>query len=331
MCGHPPRPGRRIPPAPPWHDPPVRHRVRTMTRARNPLPQLVPDRLKHLIARVEGLVIAARTPLAVQAAPVLDGLLPVGPAARQRFTDLAPGAWFGPAGGGWQSRWAKVKVPAAKAGERGRRHLRWDCDGEATVYRDGTPWAGLDVAHRTCPLPDGACTLLIEIGTWQTGIWFGAHKLGADGLRFRAAEVVVRDPLAWDCHHDLDILAGLTRRLLADHGFVGAGEFGLRRLPDAVDPLLRRLLRRLDDAADAFDRGGLPGLKPVLAGILGELKAAPWQPRAARIGHAHIDLVWLWPESVTERKGAHTFATVLRLMERYPEFRFTQSQPALYR
>ena len=33
---------------------------------------------------------------------------------------------------------------------------------------------------------------------------------------------------------------------------------------------------------------------------------------------------------VTYRKAVHTCATALRLMERYPEFRFTQSQPALY-
>lgn len=48
------------------------------------------------------------------------------------------------------------------------------------------------------------------------------------------------------------------------------------------------------------------------------------------IGHAHIDLAWLWPLRETYRKGARTFATALRMMERYPAYRFGASQPQLY-
>ncbi|KAG2964916.1 hypothetical protein PC120_g27314, partial [Phytophthora cactorum] len=48
------------------------------------------------------------------------------------------------------------------------------------------------------------------------------------------------------------------------------------------------------------------------------------------IGHAHIDLAWLWPIRETIRKGARTFSTVLRMMERYPDYVFGASQPQLY-
>ncbi len=48
------------------------------------------------------------------------------------------------------------------------------------------------------------------------------------------------------------------------------------------------------------------------------------------VGHAHIDLAWLWPLRETYRKGARTFSTVLRMMERYPEYVFGASQPQLY-
>lgn len=48
------------------------------------------------------------------------------------------------------------------------------------------------------------------------------------------------------------------------------------------------------------------------------------------VGHAHIDLAWLWPIRETIRKGARTFSTVLRMMERYPEYVFGASQPQLY-
>ena len=52
--------------------------------------------------------------------------------------------------------------------------------------------------------------------------------------------------------------------------------------------------------------------------------------RLALTGHAHIDLAWLWPVAETKRKGRRTFATVLDLMERYPDFTFNQSSAQLY-
>src|SRR5699024_5977854 len=48
------------------------------------------------------------------------------------------------------------------------------------------------------------------------------------------------------------------------------------------------------------------------------------------VGHAHIDLAWLWPIRETIRKGARTFSTVLRNMEQYPDYVFGASQPQLY-
>jgi alpha-mannosidase len=52
--------------------------------------------------------------------------------------------------------------------------------------------------------------------------------------------------------------------------------------------------------------------------------------RLALTGHAHIDLAWLWPVAETRRKGRRTFATMLELMERYPDFTFNQSSAQLY-
>lgn len=48
------------------------------------------------------------------------------------------------------------------------------------------------------------------------------------------------------------------------------------------------------------------------------------------IGHAHIDLAWLWPLRETKRKGARTFSTVLEMFDRYPDYVFGASQPQLY-
>ncbi len=48
------------------------------------------------------------------------------------------------------------------------------------------------------------------------------------------------------------------------------------------------------------------------------------------VGHAHIDMNWMWgwPETVAVTND--TFTTVLKLMEEFPDFRFTQSQASVY-
>jgi alpha-mannosidase len=48
------------------------------------------------------------------------------------------------------------------------------------------------------------------------------------------------------------------------------------------------------------------------------------------IGHAHIDLAWLWPIRETRRKAARTFSTALKMLDKYPDYMFGASQPQLY-
>ena len=48
------------------------------------------------------------------------------------------------------------------------------------------------------------------------------------------------------------------------------------------------------------------------------------------IGHAHMDLAWLWPLRETRRKAARTFSTALMMLDRYPDYVFGASQPQLY-
>ncbi len=48
------------------------------------------------------------------------------------------------------------------------------------------------------------------------------------------------------------------------------------------------------------------------------------------IGHGHLDLAWLWPIRESIRKGARTFATQIKNIERYPGYVFGASQAQLY-
>ncbi len=47
------------------------------------------------------------------------------------------------------------------------------------------------------------------------------------------------------------------------------------------------------------------------------------------IGHTHIDVAWMWTYAQTKEKVQRSFSIVLRLMEKYPEYKFMISQPQL--
>ncbi len=51
---------------------------------------------------------------------------------------------------------------------------------------------------------------------------------------------------------------------------------------------------------------------------------------ASVIGHTHIDVAWWWTVEQTREKVARSFATVLKYMDEYPEYKFMSSQPQLY-
>ncbi|MFW9264509.1 alpha-mannosidase [Nostoc sp. CALU 546] len=48
------------------------------------------------------------------------------------------------------------------------------------------------------------------------------------------------------------------------------------------------------------------------------------------LGHAHLDLAWLWPVSETWNAAQNTFESVLKLQADFPELIFCHSTPALY-
>jgi len=61
-----------------------------------------------------------------------------------------------------------------------------------------------------------------------------------------------------------------------------------------------------------------------------ELRRSEGADRLAVVGHAHLDVAWLWTYEETRRKAVRTFATAVNLLEEHDGFVFTQSQPQLY-
>jgi alpha-mannosidase len=82
-------------------------------------------------------------------------------------------------------------------------------------------------------------------------------------------------------------------------------------------------------ASGRFSPESIQGGRTVLATVLSRRGGDP-DLQITAVGHAHIDLGWLWPIRETKRKGARTFSTALTNMQRYPDYVFGASQPQLF-
>jgi alpha-mannosidase len=229
--------------------------------------------------------------------------------------------------------WFQITLPAKLPAPRSSLYLRWNDQGEGTLYVDGLPHYGFDVAHRHCLLPKGK-VFHIESLALQSAIWHpAATGMSDEGSVLGEASLCTRDELAWKVYHDLAVLIDLLDEEMKINFPLkkpSASGVGYQLPVENVTPFYRRLLRILDDAVNALDFGGLPAMDRELAKAFAAFKGQGLPITATLTGHAHIDLVWLWPERVGEYKAVHTFSTMNRLMDAYPEFRFGYSQPASY-
>ena len=304
---------------------------------RTPFLQFVAPRLAKVRQRARDATwTLVPTPLKVSQSSPTHEHVPAEAAAKMTFAPVTelPHFW----GRKFQQCWWMLEVPALDA----PRYLRWRDQGEATLYRrDGESWMphfGIDPGHHYAPLPAGpAATYLVESGCVNTGIWVSGETVGLSdyGSRFEGAFLATRDEDQWHAFHDLDVLIDLCKLLARESQPVHTGNDlfasgGFRPPLEDASPLLRRLLTRLDAAADAYDNDGPAAMRKLTQSIYADFPAASWAMKAVLTGHAHIDLVWLWPERTAEAKAVHSFATANTLMEEYPEFHFGYSQPASY-
>jgi alpha-mannosidase len=108
---------------------------------------------------------------------------------------------------------------------------------------------------------------------------------------------------------------------------------------DDNNPTKHHLLNALNEAFIALDTRDPIGEEGFYASISPATQAlkdgiamagAPLDAVIHATGHAHIDVAWLWTLGQTRRKTERTFHNVIRLMEQFPDYHFSQSQPQLY-
>ena len=95
----------------------------------------------------------------------------------------------------------------------------------------------------------------------------------------------------------------------------------------AADALALAVSRLAPEAAAAL----LPQLEQgAVSSVLEQCAALRPSGRFHVLGHAHLDLAWLWPVADTWQAALRTFESALALMERDPALHFAHSTPALY-
>ena len=214
-----------------------------------------------------------------------------------------------------------------------------------------------------CPEDLGGCRLELQILTGQEGEWDATNPQFQAYVNGRAAQ-------AFDVNHTSLVLsdapqAGEAWQVdLTGYSGTAAVEVRLDAVLRSVDPEMLSLYYDLlvpweaAQLLDADDRRRLVGLEILNSAVnlldlrqpySAAMKASVAEARtflkeryygefclkepeviADCVGHTHIDVAWQWDIEQSRHKAVRSFSTVLQLMDRYPEYKFMSSQPALY-
>ncbi len=273
------------------------------------------ERIKRFIARIKEAVHTDKTEL--EALYISDEHpIPLQDTNTRPWTNIKKGQVWGKA---WGSAWFLVKgsVPTQMQGKN--IGLWFDCDGEACLFKDGTPWQGLtpkvDWYHNAAKyfVPISSSANANE--TFEILIEAAANDLfgsGKEEYSLRECSLVCLDETLYQFALDLELLFDLANSLPAGSVHRAKIIYGLNRVCNLYSEG-KGLTQCIKITRDLL-------IKPANASAL----------TAYSVGHAHLDLAWLWPIRESKRKGGRTFANALRLLEQYPDYIFGASQAQLY-
>ncbi|MDR2646679.1 MAG: glycosyl hydrolase-related protein [Oscillospiraceae bacterium] len=180
------------------------------------------------------------------------------------------------------------------------------------VFVNGEMVQGLDPFHRFVQLLDcaqGGEVLEIAMNAYSEA---GSQRMNA---RLRTLNRTARQLY-------YDILTPLETANLYEV------DDGVRvHLVKAVNEAVNMLEMSDEEDLEAFETSA----KRAIAYLQKEIYDKPASEIVAScIGHTHIDVAWLWRLRQTRDKAGRSFATVLKYMDEYPEYRFMSPQAQLY-
>ncbi|XP_044834557.1 alpha-mannosidase 2C1 isoform X3 [Mauremys mutica] len=246
--------------------------------------------------------------------------IPHDEAVRQEFKPVKVGDSFGPT---WWTCWFKVELSIPREWVGKEVHLLWESDGEGMVWRDAQPVQGLtkEGEKTSYILPDSlkdaephSLTVYVEVAC--NGL-FGAGKGSLIAppdpdkkFTLNKAELVVFNRDVHELLVDFEILVDMAKFL---------GEENQRSFQTLY------VANQMVNLLDVTDSSTFPAVRHLASSIFRQ-KNGESQHSIHAMGHCHIDSAWLWPYEESIRKCARSWVTVVRLMEKNPEFTFVCSQ-----
>ncbi|GER90158.1 hypothetical protein KDW_43200 [Dictyobacter vulcani] len=189
---------------------------------------------------------------------------------------------------------------------------------EALAYIDGVSYAACDRHHHEFALR--ADWQDAQVHTLALHGWTAAHGEHGAQLLMKPCEVVQIDQPTRDFIATARVALGAAESLAEAVPARGKLLYALDRafiLLDTREPFGEDFYASVAEAHSVLKEGIAQA-------------GAPLDVEVVATGHAHIDVAWLWTLGQTRRKASRTFHTVDRLMEQFPDYHFTQSQPQLY-
>ncbi|RAV04753.1 alpha-mannosidase [Paenibacillus sp. YN15] len=220
-------------------------------------------------------------------------------------------------------------VPASWRG--GKIGLVFKAGGEGLLSLGGVPYHGLDGNRSFIPLPAELASgeeLSLHIELYNVpphpeDPLNGQLDKITRAVAFQEARYVLVNTEAERLAGTVKVIWEAARRL---------PEKDLRRIE--LERALSGLMIRLEGAGlETVLRSGRTELADAEACLMEAVSAYAPAARSGvmhMVGQSHIDVAWLWPLKETVRKTSRTFSTVCALMDEYPDFQYSQSQPLLY-
>lgn len=190
---------------------------------------------------------------------------------------------------------------------------------EATVFLDGQAIGAFDWRHPLLALPAVSSAAHI----WQRN---HSHRL--------TIQVYTRQPIPFEGlfvrtrHEPVYHLYEMAQTLLDVCLTLNEHELVRQRLLTAINAAYNVLDLREGWHSERL-RASIPQAFHILTASIDDMPERGTRPSITISGHAHLDVAWLWPYWRTRQKIAHTITTVLALMERFPDYHYSQSQPQL--
>lgn len=241
------------------------------------------------------------------------------------YRPAKPGEQFGPL---WATFWFRIETSIPKEWQGKRVDFLWNSNSEATLWRNGEPVQGLNVPYGNRPdailtssaKVDEKFSLQVEMACNTIyGIWLEEKSPHISPFVLERCDIALFDGEAWQLYFDFSVLQELEAEMAAEGGTSDKAFAG-------------ELLSQLNSFANQYDLNDRSTWQPARKILQNLYKRhnGTVTHNVSAIGHAHLDIAWLWPIEETYRKSVRTTANQLACMEEYSDFSFVFSQAHLY-